>query len=65
MPGELLTANQAAERLQIHLMTVYRWIKEGRLQAKRLPGGGLRIEAVELEKLLVDDDRESHANSKK
>lgn len=43
---------EAAERLRVHLMTIYKWISRGQLKATRLPGGGLRIEAKELDKML-------------
>ncbi len=49
---EILTANEVADRLKVHLMTVYRWISSGRIPVRRLPGGGVRVEAKELEKLL-------------
>lgn len=48
----LFSPRQAAERLGLHPITIYRLIWAGRLPAKRLPGGGLRIEAEELERLL-------------
>lgn len=51
---EILTANEVAGRLKVHLMTVYRWVSMGQLKANRLPGGGLRIEGTELEKLLCE-----------
>ena len=50
--GEILTANEAATRLQIHLITLYRWVSEGKLPAQRLPNGRLRIKAKEIEKLI-------------
>jgi len=50
---EILTTKQAAERLQVHIITIYRWISQGLLPAQRLPGGWLRIEAKELDKLLT------------
>ena len=56
---EILTANEVAGRLKVHLMTVYRWVSMGQLKANRLPGGGLRIEATELEKLLSQNTRRS------
>lgn len=49
---EILTAKEVADRLKVHLMTVYRWVSSGVLEASRLPGGGLRIDAKELDKLL-------------
>jgi len=57
MVNEYLTAEEAAGRLKVHLMTIYKWIKSGRIQARRLPGGGLRIDAQELEKLLGQNKR--------
>lgn len=50
---ELLTPNEVAKRLKVDRITVYRWIKSGRLQARRLPDGQLRIEAKELDDLLT------------
>ena len=49
---EIITANEAATRLQIHLITLYRWVSAGRLVAERLPNGRLRIKAKEVEKLI-------------
>ena len=45
---ELLTAEQVAEMLKVHVTTVCRYAKSGRLRAHRLGGGkesprGLRI----------------------
>lgn len=57
----LLTVTQAADRLKEHLRTVYRWVSQGCLQAKRLPGGGLRIEAKGLEKLLGQNTTRTRA----
>lgn len=50
---ELFTPNEAAKRLKVDRITIYRWIKSGRLQANRLPDGRLRIEAKELDNLLT------------
>jgi len=50
---ELFTPMEAAKRLKVDRLTIYRWIKSGRLQANRLPDGRLRIEAKELDKLLT------------
>ncbi len=51
--SELFTPIEAAKRLKIDRITIYRWIKSGRLQAKRLPNGRIRIEERELDKLLT------------
>ncbi len=62
---EILTANEVADRLKVHLMTVYRWVSSGRLQASRLPGGGLRIDVKELEKLLGQNVRRIRTKSRR
>jgi excisionase family DNA binding protein len=61
---EVLKPNEVADRLKIHLMTVYRWISSGRLQARRLPGGGLRIDGEEVEKLLSPCRRKTGVKSR-
>lgn len=62
---EILTAKEVADRLKVHLMTVYRWISSVRLEVSRLPGGGLRIEAKELEKLLSQRRRRTSGKRRK
>ena len=62
---ELLTTKQVAERLQVHLITVYRWIAQGLLPAQRLPGGWLRIEAKELDKLLGENKGRTNVKSRR
>ncbi|MBT9143406.1 MAG: putative DNA-binding proteinA [Syntrophomonadaceae bacterium] len=55
MVTKLLTPIEVAEVLKIDRITVYRWIKSGRIPAKRLPGGRcaqLRIRAEDVENLL-------------
>lgn len=39
---EWITAAEFAEKYQVHVLTVYRWVKEGRLPHKRL-GRVIRI----------------------
>ena len=51
--SELFTPIEAAKQLKVDRITIYRWIKSGRLQANRLPDGRLRIEAKELDNLLT------------
>lgn len=51
--SEVLTPNEAAKKLKIDRITIYRWVKSGRLQAKQLPNGQLRIEAKEPDNLLT------------
>jgi len=38
---ELLTTKQVADLLQVHIITVYRWISQGLLEAIRLPSNAL------------------------
>ena len=51
--SELLTPSEVAKRLKVDRITIYRWVKSGRLQAKRLPDSQIRIEAKELDNLLT------------
>ena len=51
--SELFTPIEAAKWLKVDRITIYRWIKSGRLQANRLPDGRLRIEVRELDNLLT------------
>ena len=50
---ELLTPNEAARRMRVERITIYRWVKSSRLQAMRLPNGRIRIEAKEVDSLLT------------
>ena len=55
MEGErMLTVRQVAERLQVHVITVQRWLRSGRLRGIRLGGtkAGWRIPASELQRFL-------------
>ena len=45
------TPEEIAEILKVHVVTVRRWIAAGQLGAIRLPGGGYRIPAIEVERL--------------
>ena len=62
MVDEFLIVQQIANQLQAHIMSVYKLIREGKLKAIRVPGGGLRVEAKELEKLLGQTKRESRTS---
>jgi excisionase family DNA binding protein len=52
MPSELLTTQQAANRLGITSTTLIAWVKQGRLPASR-PGRGFRIAAGDVDSLLA------------
>ncbi len=50
--AEFLSPAEAAGKLGIHLITVYRWVASGRLKAKKLVNRQLRIAAKEVDRLL-------------
>lgn len=52
MNYELLTVEEVANILRLNVRTIWRMLKDGRLQGIRL-GGGWRIPKEELEKILV------------
>lgn len=52
---DLLTLQQAADRLQVHYMTAYRWVRRGELPAFKT-GGRLRVRASDLSRFI--DERE-------
>jgi excisionase family DNA binding protein len=45
----LLTVNQVAERLQVHQMSVRRWIKGGRLPGVRVGTRTIRVREEDLD----------------
>jgi len=63
--GELLTVKDLAQILRLHPATVYGLISSGSVQASRLPGGSLRIDAKELEKLLGQNTRRARAKPRR
>ena len=54
MPEErMLTSKQVAERLQVKVITVQRWLHAGKLAGTKLPGkAGWRVPESEVERLL-------------
>jgi excisionase family DNA binding protein len=55
---QMMTTEQAAERLQVGVVTVQRWLRSGRLRGVRIGGrrAGWRIPANEVERLLRGED---------
>ena len=53
MPSEILKIEQVAELLQLHVMTVYRLVKEGKLPGFKV-GGRWRFHREVLEAWMVD-----------
>jgi excisionase family DNA binding protein len=52
MPDQPLTVAQFADRLQIHKITVQRWLRVGTLKGTKLPGkAGWRIPVSEVERI--------------
>lgn len=50
---ELLTLQEAADRLRVHYMTAYRWVRRGELPAFKA-GGRLRVRGGDLARFLAD-----------
>ena len=48
---ELLTLQEAAERLKVHYMTAYRWVRRGELTAFKA-GGRLRVRATDVDQFV-------------
>lgn len=51
----LLTTREAAEILRIHIITVYGYIRDGKLRAYRVAGNRWRIKADDLEAFINRD----------
>ena len=49
----LLTAAQVAARIPVHVETVRRWTREGKLTAVVLPSGRKRYRAADVDALLL------------
>lgn len=50
---EVMTPKQVAEYLQLHPITIYRYINQGKLPAAKI-GGRYRIKRESVEKLLAE-----------
>ncbi|MDA8333621.1 MAG: excisionase family DNA-binding protein, partial [Peptococcaceae bacterium] len=48
----MFSAGEAARRLGVHLTTIQRWDREGKLRVVRTIGGKRRIPATEIERIL-------------
>lgn len=60
---DVMTPKQVADYLQMHPMTIYRYINQGKLAAAKV-GGRYRIKREAVEELLTPQDREiSHGES--
>ena len=45
------TVAELAERYKVNIMTIYRWIKEGKIHPKRMPGRGGREYRIPIEEV--------------
>jgi excisionase family DNA binding protein len=55
-PDEVLTLQEAADRLGVHVQTVRRWVTNGLLPAHRLGPTMLRVYASDVEKVRRSND---------
>jgi len=53
---KLFKPSEVAEILSLRKLTIYRWIKAGKMKAVRLPDGRLRITETELEKVVKPNE---------
>jgi len=65
---EVMTPQQVAEHLQVHVKTVYEWINDGKLQAAKLGPRSLRIRKEDVdsfleERLFIHEDKDVIQNA--
>ena len=51
---ELLRPDEAAQLLNVSRWTIYRWVKQGQIEATKIGRGSLRIFRHSLEKVIND-----------
>jgi excisionase family DNA binding protein len=50
--GRMLTAKEVADRLQVKVITVQRWLHAGKMNGTKLPGkAGWRVPVTEVERV--------------
>jgi excisionase family DNA binding protein len=54
---KILTINEIAEYLKVHPMTVYKYVKEGKIPAFKI-GKSWRIQKDSIQKWMGDNERE-------
>ena len=63
---KLYKLDEAAQMLSLRRLTIYRWVRAGKIKAVRLPDGRLRIAESELQKVVkpngmdMEDGNEKH-----
>lgn len=55
--GDFLTTKELAEIAEVHIITVLRWLKEGKIEGKKF-GKSWRIHKDELRKILPEGNKE-------
>ncbi len=66
MPSDLLSPNQVAKKLGVHVGTVYRWMEKevrGRRLKSFLMGGRRKITADDLDRFLREEQRKEFDNT--
>ncbi|MCR4407350.1 MAG: helix-turn-helix domain-containing protein [Anaerolineae bacterium] len=53
IPDKLLTTSDIARYCQVSLVTVFRWIRSGKLKAYTTPGGHYRIRQSDFRDFLI------------
>ena len=53
MPDHLLTPTQAADVLGVHVDTLKRWAREGKVVGVRLPGGHWKFTRADLDTFIA------------
>ena len=56
--GEILTASQVADLLQVHLRTVYKLVRQGSIPGRKF-GGGWRFSKDEILRMIAGDEKGS------
>lgn len=53
VPSELMTTTQVAKVFEVTIQTVGTWVREGKLEAFRTPGGRIRVRREDVEAFLA------------
>jgi excisionase family DNA binding protein len=64
MKKSLLRVGEAADALSVSRWTIYRWLKEGRLEGTKIGRGSLRVVASSIDRLVKQNRTEGlHVDS--
>jgi excisionase family DNA binding protein len=59
--GEILTASQVADLLQVHLRTIYKLVRQGLIPGRKF-GGGWRFSKDEILKMIARSEKKDSAD---